>query len=478
MSEYILQWESPPLEYYWLHHFVFQVYERCLIEKAIGFQENEFLAHSDQENFQFFLPVSELERLRPAALDLYEDESRMLQLFRSITALARSVRAMSWIARGKDAHGILEGCLRLEPLFQQAVALHLCSQPHLTRVLGEALEEDLLCRGHSAASAVELCGRVTMPTRLPRVMEEQLEWYSAIAAIARSPMRTDAILAQHLARWRYVRAGDSQPPMDDASLRERLSSDLQDTANARNQLRRLKAVRSGESAHEINSLCSRHLTERGRRLAGIIREVAYHRFVTKELWMKLWYLLETARRRLGEILGRNVEGFTSEELASGDLTELEENSRSTYLFCRRGGENSLYYNGLDVAARGEYLCPPNYAEMIEVRGDVGHPGVVQGVALCVGWKDEIQARLRDVGSGTILVVPQTTPAFVPLLSRCAGLIIDEGGITGHGSIVSREMHIPSLIGTRIGTKVFRTGQRVELNTNLRSARKIPHPEQP
>jgi pyruvate,water dikinase len=66
-------------------------------------------------------------------------------------------------------------------------------------------------------------------------------------------------------------------------------------------------------------------------------------------------------------------------------------------------------------------------------------------------------------AGEILVAPMTTPDWVPVLRRAAGLITDGGGMTCHAAIVSRELRIPCVVGTRTRRSVLRDGERVTLD---------------
>jgi pyruvate,water dikinase len=45
----------------------------------------------------------------------------------------------------------------------------------------------------------------------------------------------------------------------------------------------------------------------------------------------------------------------------------------------------------------------------------------------------------------------------------AGLAIDVGGPLSHGAIVARELGVPCVINTRVGTELLRTGDRVRLD---------------
>ena len=66
-------------------------------------------------------------------------------------------------------------------------------------------------------------------------------------------------------------------------------------------------------------------------------------------------------------------------------------------------------------------------------------------------------------SGRILVTSMTRPDFVPLMRKASAIITDEGGITSHAAIVSRELGIPCIIGTKIATKSLKTGDTAEID---------------
>lgn len=68
-------------------------------------------------------------------------------------------------------------------------------------------------------------------------------------------------------------------------------------------------------------------------------------------------------------------------------------------------------------------------------------------------------------NGNILVTTMTRPDFVPLIKNAAAIITDEGGITCHAAIVSRELGIPCIIGTKKATKVLKSGDKIEINKN-------------
>ncbi len=65
--------------------------------------------------------------------------------------------------------------------------------------------------------------------------------------------------------------------------------------------------------------------------------------------------------------------------------------------------------------------------------------------------------------GDILVAPMTSPEYIFLMKKAAAVITDTGGITSHAAIVSRELNIPCIIGTKIATKVLHDGDYIEVD---------------
>lgn len=63
----------------------------------------------------------------------------------------------------------------------------------------------------------------------------------------------------------------------------------------------------------------------------------------------------------------------------------------------------------------------------------------------------------------ILVTGMTRPEFVPLIKRAKAIITNEGGITTHAAIISRELQVPCIIGTKIATDILRNGDYIQLD---------------
>ncbi len=108
------------------------------------------------------------------------------------------------------------------------------------------------------------------------------------------------------------------------------------------------------------------------------------------------------------------------------------------------------------------------AKVSELHGVPASPGKVSGIARII-----LSARgLSSVAKGDVLVVSETTPNFVPAMRIAAAIVTDKGGVTSHAAIVSRELGVPCVIGTKHATKVFKDGDKIEVDAIKGVVRKL------
>lgn len=103
-----------------------------------------------------------------------------------------------------------------------------------------------------------------------------------------------------------------------------------------------------------------------------------------------------------------------------------------------------------------------------IRGIVASRGKTSGPVQVIYTKHD----LRKVKQGDIMVSVTTHPDFVPAMRKCKAIVTDEGGITSHAAIVSRELKIPCLVGTKIATKIFKDGNLVEVDAQKGIIKKL------
>lgn len=96
-----------------------------------------------------------------------------------------------------------------------------------------------------------------------------------------------------------------------------------------------------------------------------------------------------------------------------------------------------------------------------IPGRVACQGYAKGTArIILGQED-----FKKFNDGEILITGMTRPEFVPLMKKAAAIVTNEGGITCHAAIVSRELGKPCIIGTQKATQLIKDGDLIEVRAN-------------
>lgn len=97
----------------------------------------------------------------------------------------------------------------------------------------------------------------------------------------------------------------------------------------------------------------------------------------------------------------------------------------------------------------------------KISGNIAMTGQVTGIVKVVNRKQDFD----KFNQGDILVSAMTRPELMPVIRKAAGIITDEGGITCHAALVSREMGIPCVIATENATMLLKDGDKVLLDAD-------------
>lgn len=98
-----------------------------------------------------------------------------------------------------------------------------------------------------------------------------------------------------------------------------------------------------------------------------------------------------------------------------------------------------------------------------VKGLPASPGLVAGKAHVITDPADID----EFKEGEILVTLMTAPDWVPAMKKALAIVTDAGGMTCHASIVSRELGIPCVVGTKSrsteATVALKTGMEITVD---------------
>ena len=132
-----------------------------------------------------------------------------------------------------------------------------------------------------------------------------------------------------------------------------------------------------------------------------------------------------------------------------------------YLILRKKNSYKIHSNIKEIEEIIDQELEKEDSEVKILKGNIAYSGVVKG-------KVKIIKSIKEIGKlkkGEILVASMTTPDMIIVIRHASAIITDEGGITCHAAIVSRELKKPCIVGTKIATKVLKDGDLVEVNAD-------------
>lgn len=130
----------------------------------------------------------------------------------------------------------------------------------------------------------------------------------------------------------------------------------------------------------------------------------------------------------------------------------------------RRRERHSYYRTLQIPSAwlGQPVATtrdvaPTYTDNSVIEGVGASPGIVVGPVRVVTDPDD------EVESGEILVTATTDPSWASIMFVSKALVVDIGGALSHAAIVARELGIPCVVNTQVGSRRLRTGDIVRVD---------------
>lgn len=143
--------------------------------------------------------------------------------------------------------------------------------------------------------------------------------------------------------------------------------------------------------------------------------------------------------------------------------EIEIRQTHGFVFTIKHGEFNLYSEPEQIRTviAEEGISEP-FEEVINVsefKGLAASRGTCTGKARVI----EDASKISELQEGEILVTYMTTIEFTPAFRKAGAVITDEGGMSCHAAIISREFKLPCIVGTKVATRVLQTGDTIEVD---------------
>ncbi|MFH0713953.1 MAG: PEP-utilizing enzyme [Candidatus Micrarchaeota archaeon] len=223
---------------------------------------------------------------------------------------------------------------------------------------------------------------------------------------------------------------------------------------------------------ELEKLVSPEMRE----MFYVARKISWLKPYRKEIQIKSIFYFEQWLKEASRRTGVPLELFrfqTLEEMKNAingkplALKLLQERRNSCVCIIEESGLQIL--SGVEAVKFREGIVRQKLDKNVkELRGATAVAGKVIGIVKIVNSAGDFS----KMNQGDILVSVSTNPALLPVIKKAAAIITDTGGLTCHAAIVSRELHIPCITGTKVGTKVLKDGDKVEVDADKGVVRRV------
>jgi len=213
---------------------------------------------------------------------------------------------------------------------------------------------------------------------------------------------------------------------------------------------------------------SLHINKNDQSLFKIAEDIIYLKAYRKDALYFGMYVLDGLLREIAIRLQLSLQQVRfmafweiPQAIRDGYFSEKVLNDRRNFSVFYQKDDKGVIYTG--VSAK-KFLAKLKLEKVkvksaSEIVGTVACPGMAKGIIKIINNPNE----MSKMDKGNIMVAHTTYPALVPAMKKAAAIITDDGGITCHAAIVSRELNIPCIVGTKTVTKVLHDGDFVHVD---------------
>ncbi|MBU0532150.1 hypothetical protein KKB44_01520 [Candidatus Micrarchaeota archaeon] len=342
---------------------------------------------------------------------------------------------------------------------------------------GERLIQEVLSSsGKTEKQQKEMLCLLTTTTK-ESFSKRELKDLLEIAIRKKKGDEIDHLLEQHMKKYFWLHNNYfSTEVLDTKFFENEVKLILKKYPDPDIQIQKLASEASVLKSRKAELLKKLNSSEFDANLIELLDLFAWYQDYRKEYVMQILHYLDQILAEIGR-----RKNYTLKEMKytlPEEIPKIFENSFDIDLVRERMKHYLFYFDGKGIEQgvglwslekEKELLKLSSHdAEIIEIKGMVASKGYVKGKARVTMSAEEA----KTIQKGEILITSMTSPDFVTAIKRAAAIVTNEGGILCHAAVVSREFDIPCIVGTRLATKVFKTGDLIEVDGELGVIRRV------
>lgn len=487
-----------------LPHYYEEIFTNLTGLKNIGLRgDKNYLYYSKDGRGTGYYVEHEMQLSAESVLRYFQNQQNREKFFKGIEDVLEKTSRWDERIQALDITKLPDK--KVAQLFIDANQLHgdiftyyVVSQPYRMRLIEDAVKHELSKR--VAVSRIDhYMTLLATSEKRTKLSDEEIDWLHLLIKHKKDGEQLNVArlesthptfwkaIKRHYNRYKILSLGDGVWDYDIHFFLNKLKADVKrSNADLKKQYKQAKS-------HSLEVVSERHrliqelyLDKETVSLLGFLAEVGHTRLMMRiEGWIPhvttIIKLDEELLKRLKHYSGADLSYMTVEELKIladhwGVVPRPElkrrQGTHNEFLILNDHGAYRLFY-GTDAGKKFRQLVPElQHDQTKELTGSTAVLGKIKGTACVYRWGDDITEKMKVIKKHPILIAGQTRPSMMPIIRQAKGIVTDEGGVTSHAAIVSRELGIPSVIGTIHATKVFKDGDVVELDADHGTVRKL------
>jgi pyruvate,water dikinase len=358
-------------------------------------------------------------------------------------------------------------------LFMESYGLFYATQPQFLEKFVEELQQQLKKNGVQEYSDFLT---LTTPTRPSIIVKEEIAIRELLIKMLQKE-HSEKDLQEYLHEYRFVYALEGSEPKTKEDILKEFEKNTKNLNELKKEVEGKKRVYEELRKKQIRIIREHNIPKELIRKIALLQYIGNARLQLRHVWatetvIQIAYSIEAIKRRFAP----DTTNYTNKEfdafITHGKLVSeetLKERTKLSLIGIFNG--KKIFLVGKEVE---DFLEKNLEKEIItnEVSGMVACKGVVEGIARVITPQMDIMKEIIEMKKGEVLVANQTRPFMMPAIYKASAIVTDEGGITSHAAIVSREFNLPCIVGTQNSTRTFKTGDRILVDANKGIAKKL------
>ena len=500
-KEFQKMWEAGPIGVYGSEvSIVIFTPENKVKDKAGVIEKDALIFSKGVEGVQFYYTEEGMSNASKYGYKKFNDHKKTLEyLINAEKALRKTDRSykrnLKQNYQKMSVDELLSENERATNTYINVYTYFMACQPQYFSLVEKKLQEYLLEKIPEGKLS-DICTVLISSNKLDPIRKEELEWYEVVKKaqslfdknrkLKLFDLKKEKALyktfKEHVDKYIHVGRIEAFIDWDEKHYLNLLNKQINENIEEKiKNISRNKKELGKTRAEYINKY---KIDKKITTLASDIAEIGRIRFYLRFGWTKASYIFIKVKE---EILARKVQPFlTFENIWDYSRKEFQKaiknnekindqelkNREKAFLFEVKDGKMK-FYSGDEAIKRKERLAPEEKLDIKELKGSIACKGKAAGEVTVLSWAEEdINKKMRNMKKGNILVAGQTRPFLMPAIRKAGAIVTDEGGMTSHAAIISREFNKPCIIGTKIATQVLKDGDIVEVDANKGIIRKI------